>query len=115
MKIPKNRIKFKYSSGKEFVYKITQTPFQGDYYVINNSYYVGKEYNSQAPELIKLEQSNTLLFNKATAIFSLISGITSQVLKKPEINSIQPDIENKEIPVRYFSRSLTCGIIFPTI
>jgi hypothetical protein len=52
MRIPKNLIETgKYTSGKEFVYKITQTPFQGYYYILDNLYYVGKEYNKDAANI----------------------------------------------------------------
>ena len=107
MRIPKNLIETgKYTSGKEFVYKITQTPFQGYYYILDNLYYVGKEYNKDAPELIKITSSNTLLNRKSTSIFSLVSGITSQALKTPKITSVQPNIENNKVDTRYFSRQV---------
>jgi hypothetical protein len=107
MRIPKNIIQTnKYTSGKEFVYKLTQTPYQGYYYILNNLFYIGKEYNQDAPELIKITQSNTLLYNSKTAIFSVISGISSQFLKIPKIKSIQSNIESNSIPVRYFSQQI---------
>ena len=107
MRIPKNIIETsKYTSGKEFVYKLTQTPYQGYYYVLNNLFYVGKEYNQDAPELIKITQSNPLLYNSKTAIFSIISGISSQFLKIPKIKSIQTSVRDNSVETRYFSQQI---------
>lgn len=113
MRIPKNIIETgKYTTGGEFVYKQTQASYKGYYYVLNNMYFAGKEYIVDAPELIKIEQSNTLLYRPSTSIFSAISGITSQVLKSPKVPSVQPNIESNFTPTRYFSQQVN---IKPTI
>jgi hypothetical protein len=113
MKIPKNIIKTgKYTSGGEFYFKITQAPYKGYYYILNNSYYVGKEYSENAPEIIKIQQTNTMLFRDPTAIFSAISGITSQTLKSPKVTSVQPNTESTLKPIRYFSSYIN---VKPTI
>ena len=107
MRIPKNIIQTsKYTSGKEFAYKITQVSYQGYYYILNNLFYVGKEYNQDAPELIRIAESNTLLYNKKTSIFSTISGISSQFLKIPKIKSIQNTTRDNSIKTRYFSQQI---------
>ena len=107
MKIPKNIIKTgKYTSGGEFYFKITQAPYKGYYYILNNSYYAGKEYSENASEIIKIQQTNNMLFRGSTAIFSAISGITSQMLKLPKITSIQPNTESNSVPERYFSSQI---------
>jgi hypothetical protein len=107
MRIPKNIIKTgKYTSGGELVYKETQTSYKGYYYILSNRYFVGKEYVADAPELIKIQQSNTLLFRPSTAIFSAVSGITSKSLRSPKVSSIQPNIESNPTPVRYFSQQI---------
>lgn len=107
MRIPKNIIQTsKYTSGKEFVYKLTQTPYQGYYYVLNNLFYVGKEYSQDAPELIKITQSNSLLYNSKTAIFSAISGISSQFLKIPKVKSIQTSARDNSVETRYFNQQI---------
>ena len=123
MRIPANIIETgKYTSGGEFVYKTTQAPYQGYYYIINDRYFVGKEYKADAEEIIQIKESNTLLYRLATAAFSLASGITSQNLKIPKISSIQSNIDrsvlSKSVP--YFSlpltlRSSNCLIIDATI
>ena len=107
MKVPKNIIETGlYTSGKEFVYKTTQAPYKGPYYALNDSYYVGKEYNDKADEIIKIVQSNTLLNNSSTALFSAISGITSQVLRAVKTPAIQSNIESNSVPIRYFMRQV---------
>ena len=113
MKIPKNIIQTgKYTSGGEFYTKDQQVSYKGYYYILNDSYYAGKEYSNKAPELIKIEQANTMLFNPSLAIFSVISGITSQMLKSPKVISIQPNIESNSVPERYFSSQIN---IKPTL
>lgn len=107
MKIPANIIETgKYTVGGELVYKETQASYKGYYYILNKRYFVGKEYTSDAPELVKVEQSNTLLYRPATAIFSAVSGITSKSLKSPKIPSLQPNIESNPTPIRYFSQQV---------
>jgi len=113
MKIPKNIIKTgKYTSGGEFYFKITQAPYSGYYYILNNLYYTGKEYNETAPEIVKIQQTNNMLFRSSTAIFSSLSGITSQMLQSPKITSVQPNTESNSVPERYFSSQIN---IKPTI
>lgn len=107
MRVPKNIIQTgQYTSGKEFVYKKTQAPYKGYYYSLNDSYYVGKEYKEKADELIKIAQSNALLNNSSTALFSAISGITSQMLRPANTPAIQSNIESNNVPVRYFMRQV---------
>jgi hypothetical protein len=107
MKIPKNIIQTgKYTSGGEFYFKITQAPYKGYYYILNDSYYVGKEYSENASEIIKIQQTNNMLFRGSTAIFSVISGITSQMLKPPKVTSVQSNIESNSISERYFSSQI---------
>ncbi len=104
MKIPKNKIQTgKYTSGGEFYTKDQQVSYKGPYYILNDSYYAGKEYSDKAPEIIKIEQANTMLFNPSLAIFSVISGVTSQALQSPKVTSIQSNTESNSIPERYFS------------
>jgi hypothetical protein len=106
MRVPKNRIQTgKYTSGGEFLYKKTDTPYQGHYYILNNFYYAGKEFKDDAPELIKIVNANKLSFSSATSIFSVISGITSQKLRSPKIPSI-PVGKVRTEDIRYFSKQV---------
>lgn len=113
MKVPSNVIeKGKYTSGGEFVYKTNQSPYKGYYYIINNRFFEGKEYKSDAPEIIKIVESNTLLYRLATAAFSLASGITSQSLRQKPVPSLQVNVESTLAPIRYFSKKVN---VQPTI
>jgi hypothetical protein len=90
MRIPKNKIVTgKYTSGNEFVEKLSNLPYQGYYYELNNKFYTGKEYNANAVEIIKIQQQNQL-YNLSfdTALFSFISGITSQALQSPKVSGV---------------------------
>lgn len=113
MKVPKNIIKTgKYTSGGEFYFKITQAPYKGYYYAINNKYYAGKEYDEKAPEIVKIQQANNLLFRGSTALFSILSGVTSQMLKPTKVTSTHPNIESNQVTIRYFSQKVN---VRPTI
>jgi hypothetical protein len=112
MKIPANIIETgKYTVGGELVYKETQASYKGYYYILNKRYFTGKEYTSDAPELVKIEQSNTLLYRPTTAIFSAISGITAKSLRSPKIPSLQSDARSAP-SIRYFSQQVN---VKPTI
>jgi hypothetical protein len=89
MRVPKNIIQVgKYTSGNEFVEEKTNKPYQGHYYELNGSLYTGIEYSMNAVKIIKKQDQNQLYNGSNTALFSLISGITSQQLAVPSINSI---------------------------
>jgi len=89
MRVPKNIIQTgKYTSGNEFVEEKTNKPYQGYYYELNGSLYTGKEYSIDAIKIIKKQDQNQLYNSSDTALFSLVSGITSQQLTVPPINSI---------------------------
>ena len=89
MRVPKNIIQTgKYTSGNEFVEEKTNKPYQGYYYELNGLLYTGKEYSIDAVKIIKKQDQNQLYNSSNTALFSLVSGITSQQLSTPPINSI---------------------------
>lgn len=76
MRIPANIIKSKYTSGNEFIYKLNYKFYQGHYYELNDRFFVGKEFNADAPELIKASNNtevNDLLTRAATFIYGYIS------------------------------------------
>ena len=95
MKVPKNIIQTgKYTSGGEFVEELSNKPYQGYYYELNGSLYTGKEYSVNAVKIIKKQAQNQLYNNSNTAMFSFMSGITSQQLSVPPINSINNNVLN---------------------
>jgi hypothetical protein len=106
MLIPANKIqKGKYTIGGELIDKITNIPYKGYYYILNNLYFVGKDYNSNARELIKVSDSNKLIeANFSAANYSLISGITSQDLQTPKVNYLQ--FNTSDDPTRYFYKKV---------
>ena len=95
MKVPKNIIQTgKYTSGGEFVEELSNKPYQGHYYELNGSLYTGKEYSVDAVKIIKKQNQNQLYNSTSTAMFSFMSGITSQQLSVPPINSINNNVLN---------------------
>lgn len=77
IRIPSNKIQSKYTSGGELMFKETYREYMGYYYELNNNIYAGKEFNSSAPELMKINSPkvNRLLTNPATLIYGKISKI----------------------------------------
>jgi hypothetical protein len=95
MKVPSNIIQTgKYTSGGEFVEELSNKPYQGHYYELNGSLYTGKEYSVNAVKIIKKQNQNQLYNSTSTAMFSFMSGITSQQLSVPPINSINNNVLN---------------------
>lgn len=111
LRVPKNRIKEgKYTSGGEFVETITNKSYQGYYCILNDSFYAGKTFNPNSPKLTPISKANKLLNrNKSLAIFSVISGITSQTLQTPIINSIPINkFSNQQfIDTKFYYRQIT--------
>lgn len=105
IRIPQNQIvKSKYTAGKEYMYKDTYREYQGYYYELNNKLFTGKEFDSNAPELILIPKNNnvpsgfnSLLTKASTYVYGKISGT--------KINSERPlsFIYNYDSDVRYFS------------
>ncbi len=90
LRAPKNRIKEgKYTSGGEFVETTTNKPYQGYYCVLNDSFFIGKTFDPNASKLTPIPKKNKFFDkSKSLALYSSITGITSQMLQTPTINSI---------------------------
>jgi hypothetical protein len=87
--IPKNSIAIKSTSGGEYVELKTNTPYKGYYYEYKDKIYAGAEFVvSGSIELVGVNDTNKLLNNSSTSIYSFASGLTSQTLQTPTINSI---------------------------
>lgn len=116
MGVPKNVIvTSKYTSGNEFVYAKTSSPYQGYYYEFNGKTFAGKEFNSKNPEILKKDSNkvNKLLNrNNSTIIYSLVSGITSQMLSTPSITSVPSIVDRTSIkPIRFYYKKVNSDII----
>ena len=116
MGVPKNVIvTSKYTSGDEFVYAKTSSPYQGYYYEFNGKTFVGKEFNLKNPEILKKDSNsvNKLLNrNNSTIIYSFISGVTSQMLSAPPITSIPSIIDKTSVkPIKFYYKKVNDNII----
>ena len=87
IRIPKNQIVFNYTSGGEYLLLNTQKEYQGHYYGINNKFFAGKEFNTNAPEIVKLTSNKVIPVNQppSVGIYSKLSGITQN---NPSIESL---------------------------
>ena len=115
MRYPKNQLKENlYTSGGEFVNAATNAPYQGYYYEYQNGTYAGKEFNPTASQIIRINspKQNKLLNSSPTAVYSLVSGITSQTLNKTKpqtLPSITEKISNRS--TRFFYKKYNDNII----
>jgi len=112
MRVPLNIIQTgKYTSGGEFVEELSNKPYQGYYYELNGFLYTGKEYSVNAVKIIKKQNQNQLYNNSNTAMFSFMSGITSQQLSSIIVKGIPfgelPHGEN----LSFYSRQLNINPI----
>ena len=113
MRVPKNIIQVgKYTSGGEFVEEKTNKPYQGYYYELNGSLYTGKEYSIDTIKIIKKQDQNQLYNSSNTALFSLVSGITSQQLAPTLVkgNPFSDGIPHGE-DLSFYSRQLNINPI----
>ena len=119
MGVPKNVIvTSKYTSGNEFVIAKTSNPYQGYYYEFNGKIFAGKEFNSKNPEILK-KDSNSVnkLLNRSnsTVIYSLISGVTSQMLSTPPVASVPSIVDRTSIKsVKFFYKKYNDNLIKET-
>ena len=107
MKVPKNKIKEgKYTSGGEFMDVSTNTPYKGYYYEMNGAQYAGKTFDPKATKLSPIKDQNKLFNSASTAIFSLISGITSQAISSASVSGKPVNTSDKPSVVRYYAKKM---------
>jgi hypothetical protein len=107
MRVPKNRIKEgKYTSGGELMDVSTNTPYKGYYYEMNGMQYAGKTFDPKAIKLSPIKDRNKLFNNASTAIFSLISGITSQAISSTSVSGKPINISDSPYIVKYYAKKL---------
>lgn len=77
MRVPSNMIEIKYTSGNEFVFVFNYKYYQGYYYELNDKFFIGREFNVNAPEIIKAnsKEINTALTNPKTYKYGSLSKI----------------------------------------
>jgi hypothetical protein len=100
MRVPANIItENKYTIGKEYIDKKTHKLYQGYYYELNNKFFAGREFNNNAPELIKIksDQVNNLLLQAATYVFGNLSRVKINDQKPPSF------FFKYESNIRYFT------------
>jgi hypothetical protein len=102
VKVPANIIETKYTSGNEFVFSFNYKYYQGYYYEINGKTFVGKEFDANAPELIKADSKeiNPLLTNAKTLIYGSLSKIKLNNVNVKGI--IPPDDHNVNVDLVNF-------------
>ena len=115
IRIPQNQIvKSKYTAGKEYMFKLTHKEYIGYYYELNDKTFAGKEFNSNAPLLVKIipENINNLLTKAATYVYGRVSGTT---LPQSKVNSTifsptEKDYQNISTN-RYFTQKVNSNPI----
>jgi hypothetical protein len=103
MKTPSNIIvKNQYTIGKEFIYSDTYENYQGYYYEINSRYFIGKVFNPNAREILKLnsDKVDRLRLNSLTSIFGKLSKV------KLSNNKLSSFIYTGKNSIRYFAKKL---------
>jgi hypothetical protein len=108
IKIPSNQIQeSKYTAGEELIVESTNATYKGYYCEFNNTLYAGRTYTIASPKLLKIENRNTLLSKgTSTALYSLVSGTSSNSLSTSKIPSIPTSIYSKDIELTFYYRKI---------
>jgi hypothetical protein len=103
MRVPSNTIEVKYTEGREFVYLFNYKFYQGYYYIFNDRFFAGKEFNINAPELVRADSAdiNTALTRPTTYLYGALSRISPNDKKPSSI------IYKYDSNVRYFLANVT--------
>jgi hypothetical protein len=110
LRIPQNKIQFKYTIGNEYIYADSYKEYQGHYYEVNNRFFAGKEFKIDAPIIIKKDSDNVnrLKLNPKTATYADISGIN---LTNQKITSYYFNPDMTDNVFRYFTKKINENII----
>jgi hypothetical protein len=109
IRIPSNiTVKSQYTAGKQYMYESTQREYQGYYYEMNGKIFAGKEFNSNAPTLLKITPNNinSLLATAATYVYGKITGTKLPSNTQPPSFLFQYDSET-----RYYSYQINKKLI----
>jgi len=116
MKVPANIISENlYTIGKEFVLADYYKEYQGYYYEINNKFFIGKKFDINSLELLKVNspEINPLLLNSGTSIYGSLSKIRPlfNKIKSLPFNPTNEDFSNG-YKIRYFAKQINVNPIF---
>lgn len=104
MKVPANIIvKSQYTQGKEFIYSDTYETYQGYYYEMNSRYFIGRTFDPNAREILKLQSDKVDKLKLNPKLFTFISLLKTKLPNITKISSILPDGRNS---TRYFAKKL---------
>jgi hypothetical protein len=110
IRVPQNQIvTSKYTAGKEYIFNDTYREYIGYYYELNNKFFAGKEFNTNSPELIRMNSDsiNRLLTNPFTYLYGKISKIKLNNNKFTPIYFLPSEDEAKKGQVlRYFAQKI---------
>jgi len=115
MRIPSNIIIAEsYTIGNEFVFESTYKEYQGYYYELNNKFFIGREFNPNAPLLLKLGSSeiNPLKLNPVTLTYANLTKIKIYNNKIPSI-----PFSSNVFGIKYLAKQLNSNpvrIVFTT-
>lgn len=117
IRIPKNQIQFKYTSGKEYVVESTYREYQGYYYELNGKKFAGKEFNSNALTLIPIPKNststglNSLLLQAATFVYGKASGTKLNNIKIPSlVKEDNPNLDTEGVET-YYAKKINTDVI----
>jgi hypothetical protein len=114
--VPSNLIVSKYTQGSEFIRADNYASYQGYYYELRGKTYIGKEYNINAVELLKVNsnQVNTLIANPSTAVYGAVSEVNipqpPTVASLPFQSNSTPTFPNNT-SIRFFYKKYNDNII----
>jgi len=104
MKVPANIIvKSQYTQGKEFIYPDTYETYQGYYYEMNSRYFIGRTFDPNAREILKLQSDKVDKLKLNSKLFTFLNLLKIKLPNTTKISSIQPDGRNS---TRYFAKKL---------
>ena len=81
MRIPKNKIQVKQSHG-ELLYKSSLLVYTGPFYVLNGKFYVGKQYDPNALELITKQNPEYKKMLSIQSMEGMVKALINPALKK---------------------------------
>jgi len=113
MVVPSNIIiTDKYTIGNEFVISKTYEPYQGYYYELSDKIYAGKEFNINAPELMRSQEVPALV--KADKKYASLTRVNLSTLTAPKVvnkkDLSQTDTQGKNY-YTYYAKKLNSNPI----